>query len=562
MYRIIIIDDEPYTVDSLYNSIQFKLPFEMDVYKAYSAVEALKLLESIKFDIVITDICMPEMDGLELMKIVKSNWPHCRVIFLTGHSEFNYVYTAIKYEGVRYILKYESFDVIFEAIEESVGELDAIINTEELLNKVRRQNDTILPYLQQQFMSDLIHGRFKLDDYHINLLKELKIPLSLDEPVMMVMVYIGRMDESPSDFHNSETLNSIYIIANEYLSDSFNMAQTVCESSIVLWFLQPVSKTDSDSMEKAQIWEKACLHINGYIESIQNACMEKLSIVTSYLVDTGEECISFISKRYHALRQAFFNFIEISADMKIANIKKITDPSLVHEVIECRDYEPLLSVADISRLQNLFKYAKRETALSYLDNLTKRFGECKSMHNPASQEAYYMIAATLHSIIYSKGIDAKISHDMPLYMVFDIEGHVSWEEATAYLGELAEAIFNLQELATDSRMAGIIDKIRQYINDHLSEDLSLVRLAELVYFNPTYLSSMFKQVTGINLVSYINGIRIEKAKELLTSTNIKISDVADRIGCTSSSYFTQFFRREVGISPHDYRENYLIEKKI
>jgi two-component system response regulator YesN len=93
-----------------------------------------------------------------------------------------------------------------------------------------------------------------------------------------------------------------------------------------------------------------------------------------------------------------------------------------------------------------------------------------------------------------------------------------------------------------------------YVNNHINEDISLAKLADLVYFNPSYLSRLFKQTTGINLLAYINKIRIEKAKKLLQESNMKIHEISSSVGYESASYFTQFFRRNVQMSPQEYRD--------
>ena len=107
-----------------------------------------------------------------------------------------------------------------------------------------------------------------------------------------------------------------------------------------------------------------------------------------------------------------------------------------------------------------------------------------------------------------------------------------------------------------------ISIIRQYVRDNISEDLSLNVLADFVYFNPTYLSRLFKKQTGTTLISYINNVRVEKAKELLHDPHVKIHDVGVAVGVQSSSYFTQFFKKATGQSPQDYRDSILLQLVI
>lgn len=100
MYRLLIVDDESHVVDWLYELFRDIDHIEFDIYRAYSASSALLLMEKAKIDIVITDINMPRMNGLQLVEKIKTEWPECRVIFLTGYNEFEYAHKAIQNDAV------------------------------------------------------------------------------------------------------------------------------------------------------------------------------------------------------------------------------------------------------------------------------------------------------------------------------------------------------------------------------------------------------------------------------------------------------------------------------
>ena len=120
MYRLLLVDDEPDIVEGLYNAFYNYEGLELDIFKAYSAYEALDILNSERIDIVLSDISMPGMNGLEMMRQVKSRWPHCQVIFLSGYTEFDYIYQANQLEAVSYILKTEGYDVVKENLHKAV----------------------------------------------------------------------------------------------------------------------------------------------------------------------------------------------------------------------------------------------------------------------------------------------------------------------------------------------------------------------------------------------------------------------------------------------------------
>lgn len=120
MIRMLIVDDEVRIANALYNFFLNQADLELDLYRAYSAEEALQLFHTAKFDLLLSDICMPGMDGLELLSRVKENWPACRVVFLTGYDRFEYAYSALSFDGVSYILKSEGYDALNQRVREQI----------------------------------------------------------------------------------------------------------------------------------------------------------------------------------------------------------------------------------------------------------------------------------------------------------------------------------------------------------------------------------------------------------------------------------------------------------
>src|SRR5690625_4446827 len=123
MYRLLIVDDEELITDGLYDVFSRLMPEQLDVYKAYSGKEALDWMARTRIDIILTDISMPGLSGLELIERVQALWPHCRVIFLTGYDYFDYVYQAIQMNDVKYLLKTEGYDKVVETVKEIIIEL-------------------------------------------------------------------------------------------------------------------------------------------------------------------------------------------------------------------------------------------------------------------------------------------------------------------------------------------------------------------------------------------------------------------------------------------------------
>ncbi len=159
MFKMLIVDDEEYITDSLYYYFMEHEYLNIEIYKCYSAVRAKELINSIRFDLVLSDISMPCMDGLTLLKEIKLLRPLCRVIFFTGYKEFDYVYEAMKYENVQYLLKTESYEDILKVVETTLKEIESQYEREVVEEWLKDHNDT-----DRELQNSIINGLFnKLD---------------------------------------------------------------------------------------------------------------------------------------------------------------------------------------------------------------------------------------------------------------------------------------------------------------------------------------------------------------------------------------------------------------
>ena len=125
-----IVDDELEILEWLKELFCYDCDRKLDVYGANSGKKALQLLNEVSFDVVLTDIKMPGMDGVALFRKIKENWPKCKVIFLTGYRDFDYIYEIIQNKDVRYVLKSEGDQVIMDHVLQAFGEIDEMLEME------------------------------------------------------------------------------------------------------------------------------------------------------------------------------------------------------------------------------------------------------------------------------------------------------------------------------------------------------------------------------------------------------------------------------------------------
>ncbi len=535
MYRLLIVDDEEMITDGLFETLA-GCDLGLDLCKAYSGREALGWLNRTRVDIVLTDIRMPGIDGLQLMNVIKRNWPHCRIIFLTGYSDFDAVYRAIQASGVQYLLKTEGYPKVIQAVGEAVTELDDSLRRNELVTQAQERLTTLEVLVKGEYIRYLLHAAAPAVLTLGEDLRKLNIPLDPD-----LSVYIAHGDcfipstAVASYANRQDSAMGVVLLAESLLSGQFRSLGMIDRFGDPVWLLQPLTDRGDGREVAADVPILSCLV--GQFELIQQACMNTLGL--SVAVTLGEQPSEWrkLSSAYDKLRRQ-----RQTRTGDGAHMVQTVD-------LEASSYTKERSPRDKSEALSAYLDAgRRDEFLLLLDELIASVPENGA---PYLLELYYTVSLVLLSYINRWELENEIA-DVSALMRHD--DFVSWEEAFIFVRRTAETLFELRSSGESNRAAEAIRKVQIYIGEHLNEDLSLVRLAGYIHFNPSYLSRLFKQACGVNLSEYIEGARIEQAKELLKSDDLKVLEVGARVGYAASPSFTRFFKKATGVTPQEYRE--------
>ena len=551
MYTLLIVDDEPIIADGLFEVFQNLNTLELNVYKAYSGDEAIEILKKTRIDIVLTDIRMPGMSGLQLMEQIHRQWPKCRVIFLTGYNEFDYIYAAIQYKGVNYILKTEGYDKVIAAVENAVEDIEKSFRLDALIQEAEKQMDAAKELLRGNFLNGVIKGRFYKNEINQRQFDELGIELNASRDVIML---VGRLDNVPKGVPYSERNRRIYsvsLIAGEFFSSSVNYIYFTDENSYLIWLIQP--REGQDAGENVS-WRECLTFVMGIIELIQKSCMESSRISVSFALDDSPADWIDLPDRFNTLKMVLnYRFGQDSAMLLAGRGVMKEDLKDIQE----KAYEKLsTNRLQFEMLAETLEYGKKEDFFALMDELTGNLKTVKSIHNTVALEQYSSIALVLLSYINRWNILEKVAFRIGIHKLMRVDEHESWDDAVKYLYDLGSILFEIQEQEQEERAQDVIGLIQKHINDniHIQDELSLIRLADLVHFNPSYLSRLFKQVVGMNISDYISDIRVKKAKQMLENPGIKISSVAESLGYGTATNFTRFFKKMTNMTPQEYRD--------
>ncbi len=558
MYRMLIVDDEEIIVNGLYEIFGGMRELDLDVYKAYSGEEAIEWLERTRIDIVLTDIHMPGIDGMKLLSEIHRNWPRCRVIFLTGHSEFAYVYRAIQRPGVSYILKSEDHEKVVEAVRDAIRALQREVKTGDLIQQAKQQMDMARALFQSDYLLRLLRGSgaSAVDPAEF---EQLSIPMQPMEPALLLIGQADDVDPQLSYSARMRLLHSVRLLAAQYLGQLRNLA-VMDERDRFCWFIQP-AQMDADG------YRRACSFLKGSLEAMQVACRDSLNASISFALSGEPVAWESASAKYYELAELLgyrvrgLDTLVIDTEAQVNLLRPDTEPELAEAEADAQPLEAMLRHRSLDQLELYLEQSDKRSFFEALLPVTDTLRQVRSKHSNLAIEAYCRVSLGLLSYINRWKLAEQLAFHIGQHKLMRIDAFDAWGEAADYLLELASILFELGEEGSLRRADNAVEQIQRYIEQHLDEDLSLVRLAERARLNPSYLSRLYKQVAGANLSDFIDAARMKRAKQLLKGSDMKIHEVARQAGYETAASFTRFFRKQAGISPQEYREGKQMQSK-
>lgn len=543
MYRLLIVDDEPIIVEGL-SEVIGQTDYPLEVYQAYDGEEALDIARKLRMDIVLTDIQMPEMNGIELQREVMRLWPRCKVIFLTGYNDFEYVQSSIRGGAVDYVLKTEGDEPILAAVAKAVRIISEEVTYDRLVENARAQLELALPTLRKDYMAALLQGEPSSPASREAHFDELGIPLSADRPVLAV---VGRIDKWRDDMAGSDkplyhfSVNNIF---EEFFSNDFRLLHLTGDYDRLIWLLQP---NDGKFASPAGRGETDGLHayMLGMLESVQTACKQYLKLVCSFVV-ASELCEwEELPAKYDSLLSLFERGLGYGSETLLSDERMAPD-----------DYRQ--SRAKVRRIRLLDQYlAQKDKEKFYrlFDDIAASVGDAPALYSGLPLEIFYELTAIFISHLNRLDAFSVLSGAINPAKLYVIQEHASWTEAAAFFRDVAERLFALMTDESEQETNEVVEKVYQYVDENLDGDLSLNRLSDHVYLTPFYLSRLFKQKTGQSISDYITEIRVAKAKRLLGETQLKIHEVGMQVGYDSAPYFTRFFKKATRLTPQEFRDS-------
>jgi len=511
MYQLLIVDDEHIIADLLLESLSGELNEELVFYKAYSARSAISIMEETVIDILVTDINMPGISGIDLHKNAMQLNPRCKVIFLTGFNDFDLIQYALRNESVDFILKSEGNDVIFKSIRKAMKSLDDALYTEQMHLLVRKQWELSLPIVQERLVLALLDGEV----FNKKAFEEVEFPLCLDSHVRLMM---ARAD-GDNIISGTELFKLKYTV-DEYLKQDVILF-SVIHGNYILWLVQSQKKE----------------HVKFSMSAIQEICHKTFNTMMSFVLSENYVQYEEIFSVWHSLRQTMLNMSSLSTGMLL---------------IEQTKQNPAMDVGQ--NIDNIIRKISHSIESLQRDSYEKYINELRDLISNTQLNTSSKVEIALHVYLafLSQANVGGVSLDIS-YTDFLSCGD-NWDEFTQLFEKIADDFFVKHYTTAFKHTNEVLGNLRRYILANLGGDTSLNKLAEISHFNPSYLSRLFKQLTNESLTEYIGRLKYEKAVKLLTETDMKIIQISTELGYDTQAYFWRFFKKHAGVGPQEFRE--------
>lgn len=519
MYKVFIADDEKHIRILLRNLIPWD---EMNLFfsgEADDGATALKMILEIRPDIIILDIRMPEMDGIEIIRKAKENLPDAIFLLISGHREFEYAHAAIEYGVDNYLLKPINQETLLHALHQGISRLSQRAST-------------------SGSGPDAVSYEVRCD--------------------LLMQAYL----------HRDERINGASL---QEINRSFglNLRQG---STYVTAALQPDAKTALTNEQFHNLLNQIC----GYLEKYPLPagcdlfCRSNGYASILLLCAPDEEAMnSTLSLLLDQARNRFFSYCWLTAGISEAGSQPTfiaLDQALyalksritlgIQKNIRFREcsFQPLPSsaVRIMNDLRGIVDVLDTQRFSVWFQQLADLLDE--DANDP--DEIISLLLQTCKKVteqLWESNEEKEKEAQMQSfqYAIYRIKDRKTLLKQTGedLVGAMEDCLRRRQ-----SRDSLYIRKAKEYIQDHCSENITLEMICSIIYINPAYFSVLFKKEVGINYSDYLLNYRMEKARQLLADPQWTIEQVGQQVGYHDTRHFSRLFMKRFGIKPSEYRK--------
>ncbi|PFG07725.1 response regulator [Bacillus sp. es.034] len=526
MLKVILVDDEI----QIRRGLKWKVDWEEEGFviagEASNGKEALQVIEEVMPDLVLTDVRMPVLDGMQLVKALSGKYPEIKVIVLSGYADFEYVRSSLV-EGVKdYLLKPVDPEELTAALRKSKGEIEA-----EKQRRVEsdRMNQFHAEEMREQYLLHLVKDEWAEKNISRERLSQLKLDVLVGEDAVVHFITV--------EIRSSDS---------EQVRDLFLPFKMLCRE---LSYEHEGIMSFYDASYPNMI-HFLCHHHSGgdqvphFVKELQKNVSAYLNLET--VIGLGK-VVRGLSQLKNGYISALLSWSQSSADV-MSQLIDGTSSKQTAEFTEDAEW----------KLSNSMEQGDFE---SFKKHLLTTLAECDRQsvmsYSFAASRVLFMLGSMARKYdLYTDDLKKKMWNCQ-----LGIWELTSRDRVKGELLDLARVIAEkVSETRHSSNGIAIVENVRRYMDRHYTNEISLTSLADQFHINSAYLSEMFKELVGQNFSDYLVNLRMEKARSLLMDEQLKVIEIAHLVGYSNSGYFSTVFKKRFGQKPLDYRKSMTEDK--
>lgn len=530
MYKVLLVDDEILIREAIGENIHWKeLGYEL-IGVCENGKEAIEVIKKTPPDLILSDICMPYVDGIELSKYVYENYPDIKIVIISGYDSFDYAKSAIEYRVMEYVLKPVTASELSEVLLKMKKHLDERLEGGQF-NKIKEAYENSMPLLKERFLNQLVKGCGELSDAK-NRLENYGVSLSgACFSAVQVQHQSGfAFKEEGYRITDELVLFAVYNIAEEMLREEKNCVIFQDTGNITTILMAGESEY--------QLEER----ITGLLSNIQRSILSLLQINTVVLIGRCVYTLEQLVQSYQNARSTK-EFEFLFGENVILFGKEFSARSVDDSI-------------DIERWQERFIASVKQNQKRELTIHVANFFE--------KMRSTYVSRNRMIAYVQSIVLKIMLSADE-----LGMEEHVVFEREQAFFEKLnrQNRLEDIKELLLSFCMEIARDigqsresigkqqaqKVLDYIDrNYRDSSISLNSACRYMSMSTSYFSAMFKNYTGVTFIEAVTKKRIEKAKELFRTTMLRSYEIAEEVGYSDPHYFSSTFKKYVEESPTEY----------
>ncbi|MGG1519353.1 response regulator [Paenibacillus oryzisoli] len=522
-YRLIIVDDEEHIREGLCDLVNWdSLGFQV-IAKLEDGKQALEWLQKTDVDVILTDINMTFISGLELAKYVYEQYPATKVVLISGFKEFEFAKQAIAYNVVNYLLKPTKLSQIVSVFQELKLKLDKEKEDRERIAMVMKQNNELLPTIRKQLFHDLSTGRLIDQQEAENLLRLTGVHATTQNNrcalLRLSCLLAEAQQEDPNEHIPAEAIENLVKSEHDgvlYIPLNWSSGQ------LYIFALDLQADRDGGAFREA---------------------------VLVHMRTAAARLASLLS--VEAAGGIVRDFDHLNAMMQASQTHHpIQDNLLEHNPTEI-SIRDLPYLADLHKQFHTFVHAGNFSVLPDLyDQLLNAFIQ-ESMPEHVAKNMLIELFSSICGKLNELGSPIGKITDKPFRYeaILRMNGYphlLEW--GCALLKEIADYME-----ARSSSEPSVVQKAKEYVHLQFDKDISLESAASYVYLSADYFGRIFKQHTGSSFTDYVTETRIHKAMQYLQDPQYKIYEIGDLVGYKNTKYFFKLFKKLTGYTPTEYR---------